>query len=67
MLRCFIKLSRRAFVLACLVAFPTLAAEKPAEPAVIFSPAGGAFATNVTLQLSTRETTATIRFTLDGS
>ncbi len=67
MLHRLIKLCRRAFVLTCLVAFPALAAEKLAEPAVIFSPAGGAFATNVTLQLSARDTTATIRYTLDGS
>ncbi len=56
-----------AFTLVCFFSVSVFAAEKPAEPAVIFSPVGGAFATNVTLQLSAREAAATIRFTLDGS
>jgi hypothetical protein len=34
---------------------------------VVFSPAGGAYATNVSVALSARDDTGTIRYTLDGS
>ena len=56
-----------AFLAACFVSVSIFAAEKPEAPAVIFSPAGGAFSTNVTLKLSARDAANTIRFTLDGS
>ncbi len=41
-------------------------ADKSSAPPPIFSPPGGAYATNVLVQLSTRSASAVIRYTLDG-
>jgi len=59
-----------AFVCALLVfvswmAATTMAAEK--KPALMFSPTGGVYATNVSLNISARTGSPTIRYTLDGS
>jgi hypothetical protein len=49
------------------LALSSAAATRPEESPVLFSPRGGAFATNVSLKLSAREGSAVIRYTIDGS
>src|SRR5213594_3995920 len=56
----------------CLTGAPALRAKsnKPEASATappVFSPRGGAYATNVVLRLSSEASAATIRYTLDGS
>jgi hypothetical protein len=54
-----------AFLLAlsCVSAFGA----QPKKSPIVFSPAGGVYATNVSLTLSARAGSPTIRYTLDGS